>query len=172
VTSLFVTHDQEEALALGDRVLLMRDGRIEQAGSPSELYGDPRTIFAATFFGIPRCNVVAAANGDNALNSFGKYAALARPELLPAHRAPSSVSLAFRPEAVIIVEPSRSGAIPLKVDWVEAIGPDSIVCLNGDHFVTARVRGSPNLAGGSIVGIHIQQERLMAFDTVSGGRIG
>ncbi|MEI9850091.1 MAG: ABC transporter ATP-binding protein [Sphingomonas sp.] len=171
VTSLFVTHDQEEALSLGDRVALMRAGTIEQIGTAAELYGDPRTLFTVKFFGVPRCNIARAVLADGQLSRFGLAFKAARPDLLGKAPAPDRLSLAFRPETVVLGEP-EAHSIAMTVEWVELAGPDSIVHLTGPEApVAVRVRGTPDLRPGASVGISVPSESWMAFDDATGVRV-
>jgi ABC-type sugar transport system ATPase subunit len=173
VTSLFVTHDQEEALSLGDRVLLMRSGQIVQAGTATELYKNPQTLFAATFFGVPRCNVVPMASLDGKPTRFGNLLSNVRPDLLPADAKAQNMLLAFRPEAVHLVEASARDSVSLRVEWHEHAGADSILHLAGDgNILTARTQGSSALDVGRTVAIHIEPSAMMVFDEVTGQRVG
>ena len=101
ITAIFVTHDQEEALALSHRVVVMSQGRVEQVGTPAEIYRAPRTAFVATFVGTANvlpCRVIDAASGRVALGD----AVLQAAAPLDGHRAGAAVPLGLRPEAVAL----------------------------------------------------------------------
>jgi len=105
ITTLFVTHDQEEALAVADRVAVMREGRIEQIGSPEDLYAAPETAFVADFVGIS--NRVPAVVRDGVVEAYGM-----RFEVLGERPADGPVSVFVRPEDVAFVS---SGGMPATV---------------------------------------------------------
>ncbi|RJE78627.1 ABC transporter ATP-binding protein [Paracoccus sp. JM45] len=99
VTMVFVTHDQAEALALADRIVLMKAGRIEQLGTPAELYSRPRTAFAADFMGFEN---IFHTSGDTLVSSFGR---------LPVGYTAPSALLAWRPDAVTVGTGPHTGTI-------------------------------------------------------------
>ncbi len=110
-TMIYVTHDQIEAMTLADRIVLLKDGRVEQAGAPLDLFERPATRFVAGFLGSPAMNFIPAqlADGGEAL-CLGDGTILALPQARRAHYAPSagrSVTLGIRPEHM-----SRAGAAP------------------------------------------------------------
>jgi iron(III) transport system ATP-binding protein len=103
VTTIMVTHDQEEALAMADRIVVMNHGIVEQIGTPPEVYGEPRTLFVARFVG--RMNVLAARAGRDGAVRVGALAL----ELAPgAFEAGAPIALAIRPEALLIGDAARS----------------------------------------------------------------
>ena len=173
VTTLFVTHDQEEALSLGDRIALMRSGGIEQFGTAIELYQDPATLFAARFFGVPRCNTVPMTGPGGVPTPFGAALRASRPDLIPKQRD-GSLILGFRPEAVCVEEAQEGpgAGIPLSVDWAESAGADTILHLNGpDMPIAARVRGTPDLCTGRPVSAYVDPGAWMVFDEATGQRV-
>src|SRR5215212_7423589 len=101
ITTIYVTHDQEEALSMSDRIVVMNEGRVEQIGTPSEIYNRPRTRFVASFVGtlnILQARVLDAASGRVAVDD--QEVAVASG--VPGRSAGDTVSLALRPEAVIL----------------------------------------------------------------------
>src|SRR4249919_989147 len=112
-TTIYVTHDQVEAMTLAHRVVVLRDGQIEQVGSPLELYDRPANQFVAQFIGMPQMNVVPTQ---------------AVPELatLTGTRAPTDGFVGVRPEAVF-VRPSGQAPIVAQVELVEALGADTLI---------------------------------------------
>jgi multiple sugar transport system ATP-binding protein len=135
VTTIYVTHDQTEALCLGDRVAVMRRGRIEQLGTPEDVYGNPRRLFVAAFVGSPRMNLLQAAvhvePGVRTLIDFGAQAislpwedprALA---LAPHHTA--RITVGVRPDAVTLS--SADDAVRALVTMVERRGHEVVVHL-------------------------------------------
>ncbi|WUD71735.1 sn-glycerol-3-phosphate ABC transporter ATP-binding protein UgpC [Streptomyces sp. NBC_00510] len=132
-TTVYVTHDQTEAMTLGDRVVVMRGGVVQQTGSPQELYDRPRNLFVAGFIGSPAMNFLPAAVEEDRLRTpLGDLplddrlrTALAR------HDAPREVIAGFRPEHfedAALVDPGRGGAtVTVTVDVRESLGSDVYV---------------------------------------------
>jgi multiple sugar transport system ATP-binding protein len=127
VTTIYVTHDQTEAMTLGQRVAVLRDGRIVQVDRPQELYARPRDVFVAAFIGSPAMNLVEATVGDG-LVRFGQYTLALDRACRPAASGP--VVLGIRPEAF-----TDGGAaspelprIDVTVEVVEELGADTHVC--------------------------------------------
>jgi ABC-type sugar transport system ATPase subunit len=147
-TMVHVTHDQTEALVLGDRVAVMRDGLIEQVGTPEEIWRQPMTTFVARFVGSPAMNLLP---GDGPLRPAGLY-----PE--PAWL------IGVRPEAVMLGGEGVDGLI----ERVDVVGEDAYVYVRvGENLVCARVRSRDKPSGRvtvSVVDAHL-------FDTATGRRV-
>ena len=126
-TFIYVTHDQEEAMTLADRIVVMRDGLIEQIGSPMHIYSEPASYFVADFFGSPSMNLIAGdlihANGDARFRSARFDVALPAPF---AGVAPGKVTLGVRPEHVG-VRIGAGGANELGLRLVEPLGKDTLL---------------------------------------------
>jgi ABC-type sugar transport system ATPase subunit len=120
-TSIYVTHDQVEAMTLADRIVVLRQGRIEQIGSPEELYQRPVNLFVAGFIGSPAINLVEGNAQDGRL-SIGKGIAL---DVAVQHRGPCVVGI--RPEDLLTVDASASGALATRVTLVQPMGADTLV---------------------------------------------
>ena len=108
MTTIYVTHDQTEAMTLGQRVAVMRDGRILQVDTPQRLYHEPVDLFVAAFIGTPSMNLVEATIDDGEI-AFGQYRVPLDPLRRPAASAPSRVILGIRPEAF---EDTTSAMLP------------------------------------------------------------
>lgn len=127
ITTLLVTHDQEEAMALADRIGVMHAGRLEQVGTPAEIYFEPRTAFVADFIGQSNLfdGHVEAVTAETALIAVGKALQLPLP-LIPGVRAGDPVWCSIRPEAVAINDqpPGRSRLVPITgiVNVLEFVG--------------------------------------------------
>jgi len=116
-TSVYVTHDQVEAMTMGHRIAVMRAGKLQQVGTPLEVYEHPANVFVAQFIGTPPMNLVQASVGGGALRA--SSFALPLPFVLEDGRR---VTIGIRPEHLV-----RGDAIPAQVDMVEPIGHESIV---------------------------------------------
>ncbi|MFL5321910.1 MAG: ABC transporter ATP-binding protein [Myxococcaceae bacterium] len=139
-TFIYVTHDQAEAMTLSDRVVLMKQGAIEQEGPPEELYRNPRTLFAARFFGAPRINVVP-------------------PEVLGLSR--QGALAAIRPEHVSL----SSNGIAGRVYLVESFGADTWVTVEvGSEKLVARGDPEQRLTTGQSVNLAFDPAKILWFD--------
>ncbi|MHB8876446.1 MAG: ABC transporter ATP-binding protein, partial [Myxococcaceae bacterium] len=161
-TFIYVTHDQTEAMTLSDRVALMREGELQQVGGPRELYGAPRNLFVARFFGSPAINLAAPAVlglGELAKGYPGRELLVGvRPEDL-------SVSRGAAPE----------GALGGSVYLVEPLGAESFVTVEltrapGTRLV-ARAPASFEAGSGEAVWLRLDAARLHLFDAASGERL-
>ena len=147
-TILYVTHDQAEAMTLADRIVVMNDGRIEQTGTPTELYAGPENLFVAGFIGSPKMNFIAGAQAARL----------------------DAATLGVRPEhlKISLSKGSWSGTVQM----VEHLGSDSFVHVEcpGTGLLVARERGDRELAAGQSVHLAPESGRLLRFDD-SGKRI-
>jgi multiple sugar transport system ATP-binding protein len=170
-TTVYVTHDQIEALSMGHRVGVLREGRLEQVGTPREIYDQPATMFVATFIGSPQMNILPAA--------VEKGAVIAGP-IAVRSRAPSGPVLAgVRPEHVHVrgsrwsehVEPGLT--FPATVDFFESVGDQAFVTVvAGEHTICARVEPSFQAAPGDELVVWLDAPRLHLFDPSSGRSLG
>jgi ABC-type sugar transport system ATPase subunit len=177
---LYVTHDQEEAMTLGDRVVVMRAGRTLQVGTPMEVYARPGTSFVGGFVGSPRMNflpaLLTAAPGGAKLDALGgalrlELAGIAAPG--PGTR----VLLGIRPEDLEITPPG-SADLDARVDIVEPLGRESLLHLVAEGTpdespVEIRVLapGTASPAPGEKVGLRLQRDRVHLFDQDTEARI-
>jgi multiple sugar transport system ATP-binding protein len=165
-TMIYVTHDQIEALTLADRIAVMKDQRIQQLGTPGEIYSRPANLFVAGFVGSPRMNFL-----DGRLEPDGNglafvtkqhrlaldgYAFGARPE------AGAPVTLGVRPEHLT---PAETGDWPgFTVEIVEPMGADNLLwCADGETSVEVRVPGDQQIAAGTRVGLGLDPQRISLF---------
>jgi ABC-type sugar transport system ATPase subunit len=152
-TMVHVTHDQVEALVLGDRIAVMRDGRLEQIGTPEEIWRTPATTFVARFVGSPPMNLIP---GDGPLR--------------PPHMTPDAgLLVGFRPEAVRL---GGEDGVSATVDRVDVVGEDAHVYLRvGPHPVVARVSAAARPAVADTVDVSVRWTGVHAFDARTGRRI-
>jgi multiple sugar transport system ATP-binding protein len=127
-TTVYVTHDQIEAMTLGQRVAVMRDGRLQQVDDPQSLYRAPVNLFVAAFIGVPSMNLVEAAIDGDSL-SFGGYTLPMAPEQRPTGAANGRVILGIRPESFEDVAYAEQGLPTMDVDVtvLEEVGSDAHV---------------------------------------------
>ena len=175
-TFIFVTHDQEEAMTLADRIVVMRQGRIEQVGSPMEIYSDPVTDFVADFFGSPSMNLIAGEiAGDNGAPSFrSPRLALALPPGF-AGAAAGPATLGIRPEHLAVERNGAAAAdLDLPVRLVEPLGKDTLLYFDiGSERPFVAISPGLSMAdmeAGERVGLTLTRDCLFLFDA-EGARI-
>ena len=162
MTVVYVTHDQVEAMSMADRVVLIREGRIEQEGSPDELYARPATLFAARFIGTPGMNLVALADGPRGAVVRGAADAVLAGQ-------GEGRTLGVRPEHVTLVD---SGGVAGTVTSSEYHGADTILTVQvGRETMLARTPGKLVHAPGTAVRLAWKPESMHVFDASTGGRL-
>ncbi|MGE0714875.1 MAG: sn-glycerol-3-phosphate import ATP-binding protein UgpC [Alphaproteobacteria bacterium] len=171
-TSIYVTHDQVEAMTLADRLIVMNAGRAEQIGTPIALYENPATQFVAGFIGSPAMNFVmgtVAADGKSVAMPGGVSAPLAERHGAAAGRP---VTVGLRPEHIQLAEGGTSTA-DLSVDLVELLGADTIVHgrLGDTGGVLARIDGAVQVRPGERLPVILPPARIHLFDGSSGQRL-
>jgi multiple sugar transport system ATP-binding protein len=174
-TTLYVTHDQGEAMTLGRRVALLRDGAIEQVASPLELYRRPATRFAATFVGSPPINLwPATPAGAGRIRLLGGEHAVA-PAVAAALASTSStrtIEVGVRPEDVAVADGPGPGRSEARVVVVEPMGSETVLILEcAGQRVTARAAGDRIADPGASLWIVPHLERAVFFDVESGRRL-
>jgi multiple sugar transport system ATP-binding protein len=165
-TTLFVTHDQIEALTMADRIGVLNEGRIVQVGTPDEIYDKPANTFVAQLVGTPRINLFASVREDGRVH-------IPKSELhipAPAGQAlPAEFLLGVRPEDV---KPEQEGEFAGKVALIEPLGVETIVHIrSGELTLLSVVPGMTQVAFDDQIRFNIIQERLHWFD-LQGERIG
>jgi len=169
-TSIYVTHDQVEAMTMADRMVVMNAGRIEQIGRPLDVYDHPATLYVAQFIGSPAINVwtgvVETSAGAASLRAENGFT-LPLPDKMP--RSGTRIAAAFRPEHVAI---DADGALDAQVSVVEPLGPETYVYLDmGGARVCSRVDRSRRLAPGDRVRCSVAAHAIHLFDCATGARL-
>jgi multiple sugar transport system ATP-binding protein len=162
-TTVYVTHDQVEAMTMADRIAVMHDGRIEQLGEPLELYDHPANLFVAQFIGSPAMNVFDGVFQSNSVSALG---AQWPTSVRAAHG--TKVKYGIRPEHL---EPASAG-IPAEVVVVEPMGAETeLVVRIGDTSLTVMTRGRSSSGPGERIFLAPQAAHAHLFDAASGQRI-
>ena len=172
-TSVFVTHDQVEAMTLGDRVVIMRDGRIQQAGTPLEVYGRPANKFVAGFIGAPSMNFIPVMLREEDGTMFAVAASIhlrlasAHQQVLRAWRD-KPVILGVRPEHLALGDEMPGGSVAVRVEVTEQLGSEIVLEANlGDLTLTvARVDPAATLQRDEVVHLRVDAGKLHFFDPV------
>jgi len=164
VTSVFVTHDQVEAMTLGDRMAVINEGVIEQIGTPIEVYEKPKSKFVAEFIGSPQMNFI---NGTIKNNNFESKGLKLNIDL---NIDNANVALGFRADDLEIKE---DGEISLNIDIIEKLGSDSIIYgrdKNGES-ICYKESGNTKLGIGENINISINVDNVHIFDEKKGKRL-
>lgn len=150
ITSLFVTHDQVEAMTLAQRMMVMNGGVVEQFGTPEEVYNRPATTFVASFMGAPPMNLLSKVRG-----------------------VPAGLVLGIRPEHMQIVSDAEASAWPGEVEALEMLGAERLVYVRvGDERLIVRVdESTPAPAVGAQISVLARPDRLHWFDAQTGARV-
>ena len=173
-TTVYVTHDQVEAMTMADRVVVMQGGRVEQIGPPLELYDRPRNLFVAGFLGSPAMNQIAGRlTSDNGTISFVSEAGLTirlpSQAYFPATGLP--VVMGLRPEHLRVS--TANLALTANVVVVEPSGAETLLILRQDGVsLTVLVRDRMSVNPGERIGLSIDPDRLHFFDANNGDRLG
>jgi multiple sugar transport system ATP-binding protein len=158
-TMIYVTHDQVEAMTMGDRIAVFNKGRIEQLGAPMNLYAEPANEFVATFLGAPRINLIQRPEAGAAPAQAALWAQASLGAPAAAHK------IGVRPEHLLLT--SEQDGVPAQIMLVEHLGDVSIVHLRVEgveDLLTAKLSAhQATLAAGQQVGIRFDLERALAF---------
>jgi multiple sugar transport system ATP-binding protein len=174
-TIVYVTHDQEEALTLGGRVTVMRDGLVEQVGPPMDVYRRPASVFVAGFVGSPAMNLLPGVVTENGSWSGPGGMVLSVEGWGRGSEKPRQVTLGVRPHDVELVAPG-SGDVDARVDVVEPRGSELLVhlALNGEGGageIRVVAPPEPAIAMEAPVGLRCSRRRLHWFDGQTGKRL-
>jgi sn-glycerol 3-phosphate transport system ATP-binding protein len=161
VTSIYVTHDQVEAMTMADRIIVMNEGRIEQIGTPTEVYNHPATIFVASFMGAPPMNLLQGQirNGQALIGEIA---------LAPVSARDGAVTIGIRPEEILV---DTAGAISLSIDLVEELGAHRL--LHGSiagQSLSVHVGKDSAVQAGSVP-VALKPNALALFDPKTGARL-
>lgn len=177
VTTIYVTHDQTEAMTMADRIVVMKDGVIQQVGAPKELYNQPDNVFVATFIGSPSMNILKG-HFNNGCIRFGDVT-LSVPEgrrksLLPYEG--KEILMGVRPEHLrdeqIMLDSYPEAILNLKVEVRELLGPETIVysSLSG-QAIQAKIDGRTTVEVNDVVRVAVDMNKVHFFDSESENRI-
>jgi multiple sugar transport system ATP-binding protein len=179
VTTVYVTHDQAEARRLGDRVAVLKDGRLQQVGPPEELYDRPGNLFVAGFIGSPPMNLLDVQLTDRGASIGGRQIFLPRPVVASlVEEGARTATVGFRPESAELT--GADDGLPVEVVVVEDLGADTFAhgrldvdlrSAGPEDLITVRVDGRMPPARGDRIGLRVPTDRLHVFSTRSGLRI-
>ncbi len=176
-TTVYVTHDQVEAMTMGDRVAVLKDGLLQQVDTPRNLYDRPANVFVAGFIGSPAMNVMDVSITDGGA-TVGGYPIRIPPEALSAlaQEGAKTATIGFRPESVEVVDEG----IPLEVLVVEELGSDAYAygylqgapTEEGEKMLIARVDARKPPMKGDVIQLRIRDNEEHVFSPGTGNRVG
>ncbi len=175
ITSIYVTHDQVEAMTLGDRLVIMNNGYAEQIGSPLDVYERPQTLFVAGFIGSPAMNffnVRISDDGRKILLPGTEDGLRLHKEGIPEHKG-QDIILGIRPEHFSVAE-EWAGLLHVRVSHVETLGADTLVygyLGETDTFLTVRLPDIHHFTRDSVLSLIVPPHKLHLFDSDTGQRI-
>jgi multiple sugar transport system ATP-binding protein len=172
VTTVYVTHDQTEALTMGDRIAVLKDGILQQVGTPRDLYEKPNNVFVAGFIGSPAMNLLPADVVEGGIKFGTLNHAIDRDTLSNARSA--QITVGIRPEDVVVAQSGEG--LPVTVDVVEELGADGYLYGHADVKgtrvdIVARVDGRSHPSIGDTIVVTPKSGHVHAFDTESGERL-
>ena len=179
-TTIYVTHDQIEAMSLADRIVIMHEGVLQQVGTPEEVYQRPANLFVAQFVGSPVMNVaetrVAEQGGQASVSVGGVERGFAFPHELLSKlngHAAGGLALGIRPEGVLVRHEKADGYLPVEARIIEPLGSFDIVDLTvGDEVLRARTKSGFVPGPGKQVFARLDPAQAHFFDTASGKSLG
>jgi multiple sugar transport system ATP-binding protein len=174
ISTVYVTHDQVEAMTMGDRVAVLADGKLQQYATPSELYDRPVNAFVAGFIGSPAMNLLDLHREGEGVTLGGTDIPLSR-EVRDAAGSADTVTVGFRPEDLSIDSGGSGAGIKAVVDVVEELGSESYLYAHmaEDESTTLVVRGPgrTTVRYGDTIALRVDADAVHAFDAASGERL-
>ncbi|MCW2780095.1 MAG: ugpC [Marmoricola sp.] len=172
VTTVYVTHDQTEAMTMGDRVAVMKDGVLQQVGTPLDLYDRPTNLFVAGFIGSPAMNLLTAKLVDGQARIGGYDVPVDR---AAASKATGDLTIGVRPESWRIVGPNEGG-LPVTIAVVEELGAEAFVYGECDvegtpAQVIVRIDARRNHQKGETLHVTTDPQHVLLFETGTGERL-
>ncbi len=168
-TSIFVTHDQVEAMTLADKIVVINQGRIAQIGSPHDIYHTPRSRFVADFIGSPAINIFDAtvqSDGATAVTNFGL--SLPVRGLVPGSSVGKQIAVAIRPENLIVAE----SGLPVNLEHVEDMGNHKVLfCETKGQEIRVLGPGDKAFSARGILYLQVRNDQVIVFDGESGDDI-
>jgi multiple sugar transport system ATP-binding protein len=168
-TTVYVTHDQAEAMTMGDRVAVMNQGRTQQLATPHDIYHKPDTVFVAGFLGSPPMNLITCTLKEGGIlqsSHFQLQLPASIAETVKSRATDSNVVLGFRPEDVKLSNRPAGNAIETEVYMYEPLGSEIIADLKiGDNMIKARTSPDMELKIGDRLWLTVEEDAIHIFDT-------
>jgi multiple sugar transport system ATP-binding protein len=163
-TTVYVTHDQTEAMTMADKIVVLNGGKVEQVGAPLTLYNDPANLFVAGFIGSPEINLIPATVGNGAaMTASGVALPLTNPL-----RPGTEIVYGIRPQHIALA----TDGVPGRISLVEPTGEDQELVVDmGGEDISVVVHGGRLLSAGQDVKLSIDIDKVLLFDRATGERI-
>ncbi len=171
ITSIYVTHDQLEAMSMADKLVVMKDGIVQQQGNPLDIYRHPANQFVASFLGAPPMNIVPAILQTHRQLGIGNQVLNLPCEIDQAGK----ISLGLRPEDFRIASynAGKANALRGQISLVEPLGSETLVTFAvGAHDLVAKLPSETQFRIGDQIGLLIDWQKVLAFDHASGISLG
>jgi multiple sugar transport system ATP-binding protein len=174
VTSIYVTHDQIEAMTMADKIVVMRNGIVEQVGPPLELYDTPKNIFVATFIGSPAMNILSGKLSKGVFTTPDRQAIrMDQSHSSLVAKIELAAKLGVRPEHISVATDTKHSGLNAVVESVETTGAATYVCCQiAEMRINAVISDRLDLSIGQKVKLVINMDRTHLFDENSGVRFG
>jgi len=168
-TTIYVTHDQEEAMTMSDRIVILAEGVIQQTGTPDEIYQNPANLFVANFIGSPTMNFFdVRLEGDVLVSGEFEFPVSEAFASDIAERADGDLVLGIRPENIHVVPDDTEDSITTVVDVVQPIGSDNYIYVGiGSDDCTVRTPANARPAEGSTIELQFDEDAVHLFDAES-----
>jgi multiple sugar transport system ATP-binding protein len=171
VTTVYVTHDQVEAMTMGDRVAVLKDGLLQQVDTPLNLYDNPKNLFVAGFIGSPAMNLLTADLVEGGAK-LGDYTIPVSRDILAKAGNDKTVSIGVRPEAFKVSD----NGLPVKVAVIEELGADAFLYGTAEHDgnhqqIVAKIGARMNVEKGSLIHLEAQTDKLHLFSASTEERL-
>jgi len=169
ITAIYVTHDQVEAMAIADRIVVISHGKVQQIGSPEEIYNFPRNVFVATFVGTPPSNVIRGELASDGIISLKSGYLRVEPEASKSLRSSglSEVLIAFRPEHIKLSrEPIEAPGLILQgtVYAIEPLGRETLVTIvSGEDVIKCVLSNGESIKVGDELFVHVEREKIRLY---------
>ncbi len=161
LTTIYVTHDQTEAMSLGDSIAILRKGEVQQIGTPYEVYNEPGNLFVARFIGSPPMNILETEILDKAERKIGRLTG----------REDENLIAGLRPEDIKVV-PENEGILMGKLKMIGPVGGECLLYLSVEgKELMAKMPERPPFSEGDTIGINFDESKLLLFDKVKEKRI-
>jgi len=169
VTTIYVTHDQTEAMTMGDKIAVLNDGELQQLGSPLECYHEPTNQFVAGFIGSPSMNFLDVRSQDSVLEHEEFEYHISTDTVDAVDEASERLTMGVRPEHIELAESDRKNAIATTIEVVEPMGEITYAYFTvGDTTYTASVEGERRINAGDRVHVVFPEDKIHLFDQTTG----
>ena len=172
-TTVYVTHDQVEAMTMADRIVVMHDGRVEQIGTPLDLYDRPDNLFVAQFIGSPAMNIVNGTLRKSGATAFIETGGgLKWPLRSTAGSDGQAIAYGIRPEHLSLADGGAASAVPAEITVVEPTGAETELLVQaGESQIVLITHGRPQVKPGDRIGLEVDEAMVHVFDQETGQRL-